>query len=197
MQLLWGGVHPGAEAQGSPFVPWSDNEGDRAADSGTGFASVLELVSLQLGCTHQGVHWVRVTGVVGLSNASLLVIGAVDKTIDKLQKLLRVLGLCTLSSPWKSKEMNPWFVMRMLPAYLVPCMLVNRCLRGRACLRLEACEDTVPPACHQPCDMGSPHRSGTEFLGISGNKCDGICCLVEGDSCATALDYWQDASPGG
>lgn len=148
MQLLWGGAHPGAEAQGSPFVPWSDSEGDRAAGSGTGFACVLELVSLQLGYAHQGVHWAGVTGVVGLSNASLLAIGAINETIGKLQKLLRVLGLCPLSSPWKSKEINPWFVMRMLPAYLVLCMPVNCCLRGRACLWLEACEDTVPPACH-------------------------------------------------
>lgn len=81
----------------SPFVPWSDSEGDRAAGSGTGFACVLELVSLQLGYAHQGVHWAGVTGVVGLSNASLLAIGAINETIGKLQKLLRVLGLCPLS----------------------------------------------------------------------------------------------------
>lgn len=43
---------------------------------------------------------------MGLSNVSLLVIGSADETIGGyLQKLLPVLGVCTASFPWKSKEL--------------------------------------------------------------------------------------------
>lgn len=46
-------------------------------------------------------------------------------------------------------SVSSWFLyLRILPAHLIPCMLVNHCQNGCGCLRLKACEATVPSVCH-------------------------------------------------